>query len=235
MCLVLFEKGTLLERVVYFISGFCTLNLFSKMELMQVDNLQVGAYGWDHESWVGNFYPEDMPAEWRLDFYANSFRTILVPQSVWSLWDEEQIEEVAEAVEGEFGFYFELKGRPSAEQLSQLAQITKQFHKLAQGIVLFSEESFSEQTLGGLPVTLFSKTQRLNGWCWQHEGWSCSGNPCGVVQLLTSDAKLQAALLKDFMASLPESNQGAPFIVCDEQLDMTQLNSLKVIGELLGY
>lgn len=42
-----------------------------------------GAAGWDHGHWVGPFYPEGLPAEWRLSYYAHFFGCVLVPAAVW--------------------------------------------------------------------------------------------------------------------------------------------------------
>ena len=33
----------------------------------------VGSAGWDHADWVGSFYPDDLPPEWRLSYYNNFF------------------------------------------------------------------------------------------------------------------------------------------------------------------
>ena len=39
---------------------------------------QIGARDWEYEAWEGLFYPEDLPGEWRLAYYANEFRCVLV-------------------------------------------------------------------------------------------------------------------------------------------------------------
>lgn len=41
--------------------------------------LLTGACGWRHAGWAGSFYPDDLPPEWRLTYYANEFRTVLAP------------------------------------------------------------------------------------------------------------------------------------------------------------
>lgn len=46
--------------------------------------LSLGALGWRHEQWSGSFYPEDLPADWRLTYYSNEFPLVLVPQPDWS-------------------------------------------------------------------------------------------------------------------------------------------------------
>jgi len=43
------------------------------------DNLLVGTRGWDHASWQGGFYPQELPPDWRLGFYATQMRCVLVP------------------------------------------------------------------------------------------------------------------------------------------------------------
>jgi len=44
----------------------------------------MGSFGWDHKDWQGPFYPDDLPADWRLSYYANEFSVVLVPFSVWT-------------------------------------------------------------------------------------------------------------------------------------------------------
>lgn len=43
----------------------------------------LGAQGWEHPAWVGDFYPEDLPAEWRLSFYNTEFECVYLPAAFW--------------------------------------------------------------------------------------------------------------------------------------------------------
>lgn len=52
--------------------------------------LLIGARDWNHEGWWGTFYPEDLPPEWRLTYYANEYRAVLAPPSVWREADPKQ-------------------------------------------------------------------------------------------------------------------------------------------------
>lgn len=45
--------------------------------------LEVGGYGWLRPDWLEDFYPEDLPGDWRLAFYANEFRMVCVPAAYW--------------------------------------------------------------------------------------------------------------------------------------------------------
>jgi len=46
--------------------------------------LLVGALGWDDAAWVRDYYPEDLPEDWRPTYYANELRAVLLPATRWS-------------------------------------------------------------------------------------------------------------------------------------------------------
>ena len=43
--------------------------------------LLIGTRGWDHTHWSGAFYDPELPPEWRLTYYANLLRAVLLPES----------------------------------------------------------------------------------------------------------------------------------------------------------
>lgn len=205
-----------------------------------MENLQIGIYGWQRADLDGQFYPEDLPSDWRLDYYSNAFRVVLVPQLEWMVWDEDDLEAIMEAVEAPFYFYFAVEPAFTAEVLSQLSKVVETLKTQACGIVVWSEQPFDHTEIAGLPVTLISTKYKLPGWSWQNQNLWISGEPLAYLQDLTADAKEQAALLKAFMQSLAESDfvkkeLAAPCIVGGDKIDVVQVTNLKVIGEFLGY
>jgi len=208
-----------------------------------VENLQIGTYGWQYEAWRDAFYPEDLPEDWMLDYYGNAYRVVMVPEQSWLAWSEEDIEDVIEAVEDEFGFYLEVVDTLGSAKLEQLKKIKKSFAEgLEAGesqayiaLVIFSESKGAVEAKIDLPTTLVSKSQALGGWQWKNQDRICSGSPCAVVYDLTTDAKQQTALLQDFMKSLPTGQVGAPLFLHDRNLDIKKVYTLKTIGEFLGY
>lgn len=40
--------------------------------------LSIGAKGFNYPDWLGEFYPEDMPEEWVVDYYANEIDCVLL-------------------------------------------------------------------------------------------------------------------------------------------------------------
>ncbi len=67
--------------------------------------IRVGACGWDQADWTGSFYPDDLPEDWRLSYYANEFPCILIPEEVWRANDVD-LQQWAEDVPEDFRFYF---------------------------------------------------------------------------------------------------------------------------------
>ena len=41
--------------------------------------IDVGTWGWDQVGWTQDYYPPDLPADWKLSYYANHFETVYVP------------------------------------------------------------------------------------------------------------------------------------------------------------
>lgn len=70
--------------------------------------LVVGARGWLHPAWVGGFYPDDLPDDWRFAYYSNEFRTVLVPGDYWEQFDAEAVAQWREDAGDGFTFILEL-------------------------------------------------------------------------------------------------------------------------------
>ncbi len=64
------------------------------------------SYGWDYGGW-SDFYPDDLPDEWRLTYYANEYRGVLVPQERWSRLED--VEQWRDDVHGGFRFVLEYR------------------------------------------------------------------------------------------------------------------------------
>lgn len=204
-----------------------------------MDNLQIGTFGWQMPEGQGDFYPDDMPVEWQLDYYSNLFRVVLVAESQWLSWDDDAMEDCVDAVEGDFGFYLGIEGQLTAAKQKQIDAIQQAFGDLLQGLVLFSEDSqvqaVSDVDSNGIPLTLISKNFALPGWQVEINRLQISGNPLGYCDDLPADGKQQAALLKNFMQAMPKNSAGAAFFIGGDSINMNHVTNLKVVGEFLGY
>ncbi|WP_127471299.1 hypothetical protein [Thiomicrorhabdus aquaedulcis] len=208
-----------------------------------LENLQMGTFGWLHPSWEGTFYPEDMPSEWYFEFYANAYHVVLVPQEQWMTWQGH----VLHALAGDLGldlasgfrFYLAVDSDLNDEKVQVIEAILNELSPALAGLVLFNDVKMPTlplpTTLQNLSVTLVSKNYKLPGWCWQTSGVWVSGAPLGYVFTLPAQGKQQAALLKDFKASLPPQSNGVVFIVGGLEVDMLAVANAKTVNEFLGY
>lgn len=66
----------------------------------------IGACSWLHQSWINDYYPEDLPEDWRLGFYSNEFPLVYLAAADWidAVDFSDWVEEVAET----FRFILEL-------------------------------------------------------------------------------------------------------------------------------
>jgi hypothetical protein len=75
--------------------------------------VRIGAVGWDHDAWQGPYYPDDLPPDWRLAYYANEHAAVLVPSRDWTRAGPQAWDRWVEDVPARFRFLLELP-RPAA-------------------------------------------------------------------------------------------------------------------------
>ena len=99
--------------------------------------LRIGAWGWEHESWDSSFYPGGLPPEWRLTYYANAFRGVLVPAERLAASTEAEVAGWAGDVHSEFLFFAELAPSGEADLDAWLRRVAPLGERLG-GLVLQS-------------------------------------------------------------------------------------------------
>jgi uncharacterized protein YecE (DUF72 family) len=68
----------------------------------------IGARGWEHADWAPDFYPEELPADWRFCYYSNRLRAVLVPGEAWAGVDAAVVESWRAESDPGFRFVLEL-------------------------------------------------------------------------------------------------------------------------------
>lgn len=190
-----------------------------------LENIEVGARGWACQ----DYYPDDLPEDWQLDYYANEFSVLLVPRARWAGWGSDDWKAFAESADTLRWIGFEwLGGEASLHErlLAGLARLEEDGAAEVGVLVL-------EGTCPALPehVGVTCRGTMAQGeWHWQ----ALSGAPLGFVETLPEDMKAQRRLVEDFAASLPDKNSGAPFIVGQGCANIAQLKQFKQLVELLG-
>jgi hypothetical protein len=84
--------------------------------------IEVIARDWDRPGWCGSFYPEDLPEDWRLTYFANAFEAVLVPALAWQSVPWEHLAAWREDVPQRFRFYLELAQDQAPATLARAAQ-----------------------------------------------------------------------------------------------------------------
>lgn len=89
-------------------------------------NLILGARGWRHDHWVGNFYPDDLPQDWWFSYYSNEFHSVLVPfeylQTVPADGIRQTVQEWIDDTDESFKFFLELPWHIALEDLMQVLE-----------------------------------------------------------------------------------------------------------------
>jgi hypothetical protein len=77
------------------------MNEFSETRIL------LGSLGWSWPGWVDNFYPQDMPPEWRLAYYNTQFDCVFVPSVQWLGVANAELEQWREDTREQFLFLLE--------------------------------------------------------------------------------------------------------------------------------
>lgn len=94
----------------------------------------IGTRGWNHAS-GGDFYPAELPDDWRFCYYSNNLRSVLVPQETWDSAQRADVAQWQEDSDPAFRFVIELPGAlclPLAQ--AQQSQMLEEFLDKAEPI-----------------------------------------------------------------------------------------------------
>lgn len=199
-------------------------------------HLQIAAVGWDHEHWHEDFYPPDLPPDWRLSYYANEFREVLVPASVWLREHTPDLRQWDEDTAHEFRFYIHV----TATLLSRLdwSTVIQRLLSLDEklgGIVMDRRSAafgqFAQALNGVYPeAEIFEDAGELvegSLRCWR----GVEGNLIGRLNgICNTDLKRLRTHIERFVETT-ETESGVIFI----EGDIKVVQDATVIARLLGY
>ena len=181
----------------------------------------LGSRGWRHESWDEDFYPDDLPEDWQLSYYANEFSTVLIPADYW-LADDIDLDDWCEDVPESFVFYLEYPGAESQAAFNKLCG--RLGHQLG-GVLVEASDDLPV----GIPVYYRSELGR-DRQIWQPGNAASSG--VGMIKLAGADMKTCRAWLEQFDRAC--AGNLAALLVSDNDVDIKKLQELKTLIELMG-
>ena len=129
--------------------------------------LQVGAKGWQYTEWSGEFYPDDLPEDWRFSYYSNEYHAVLIPSNYISLFAVQDWIEWKEDTQKDFAFYMEL---PETVKIDVVQPYIEALDNQLKGFVVVVEQLTDIDALAVLirqlktiaPVSLHGKGTRLS-------------------------------------------------------------------------
>ena len=200
----------------------------SKQSEQFLADVVVGARGWLHEHWAESFYPEDIPEDWRLGFYANEFNTLLVP---WPQWREsvEALEEGLEDTSDEFHLYLELPDEHQALP-AHLSDIKDNVTGL---ICTESAAKDWQAEAASLKIKLLVVQAKKNELFQKVKQYSSEAK---VELVLMNSAEIDdlAMMREQLEMALKETEIRLDFIFTDEKPDMEAMQNTRMIAELMG-
>jgi len=145
----------------------------------------IGTYGWEHPEWDLQFYPEDLPKEWKIGYFGNEYPVVMIPQSYWGRAIEVYQQWLEESDDGLL-FLCEWPSSGAEEHVYQQARA---------GIL-----AVSERVMGVIvPITAMPTDQE-----WQHISELAASNGLSFELL----PELRTAFEREINHRLPELDYG---------------------------
>ena len=188
----------------------------------------VGARGWLHKPWIESFYPEDIPQDWRLGFYANEFNTLLVP---WSQWSESvaALEAELDDVADDFHLYLELPltQQPLPAHLSEIKDHVT-------GLVCLTTESSAWQAAAAeFDIELLTLLAENNDF-FQRFTTLPARSKASLILMQSSGIEDLVMMREQLEKALQNTEKRLDIVFTDEIPDMEAMQNTRMIAELMG-
>lgn len=110
--------------------------------------VRIGAMDWRDPAWTGSFYPDDMPEEWRLSFYASQYNCVFLQAANWRQASPLEYGQWRDDVHGQFVFL--LEGEVQATPPDALVQKARIINTTDPQILWFDRNSDLKQLSAGI-------------------------------------------------------------------------------------
>ena len=204
--------------------------------------VETGALGWQHEAWNDTYYPEDLPEDWRLDYYSHHFNFVVIRQVEWRQATRDDITQWLEDVPDDFLFYLSVDaGNPDSGLLDQLLLITSIMGKRLSGILPGGmKQHVPNEMIMELSrlVTVYVDVDDSSGmagnikYCWR-PGRKVAGAALGILPAeSTIDMRGMRVCIQEFLAQ-GEEDQDLRLVFEGEPPSVKAMQDAQVIIEML--
>lgn len=199
--------------------------------------IEVGACGWLRPGWQGAFYPDDLPDDWRLDYYANQFNAVLAGAEHWRPGRGYPVAQWRESIEAPFRLYLAAPDEDVFGQDAQWRRFCDQLDALRgvlAGVVAGSPRS-SRKLVDRLVSDMGGAAAPVSGasamcW-WPHEGGK---RPQDAPLWLLHDDLQDLRVLRPKIESFAARHPGGGILVEHPSLSAEALLRLRQVVEIMG-
>lgn len=93
-----------------------------------MSRVHIGTIGWNFPAWDQGYFPNDIPEDWKLAFYANDFSAVALPESLWAGESLESVCQQLDELEPGFAVYCLAQSQmPSVEMIRQVKSVMGDF------------------------------------------------------------------------------------------------------------
>jgi len=208
---------------------------------MTADRIVTGSLGWTHADWDNDYYPEDLPEDWRLDYYSHHFQFILMQTNEWLHVSPRDIEQWLDDVNDAFEFFLAIQPEAiNSTSIKQIAIIKAGLGGRLQGLVILNAKStlpesviqpLSALTTVYLDTDLLTDLPAGTNPCWRNER-EVSDCVIGFIPPpITKDMRAMRAHIESF---LQQCQAQRLYLVYEGQAPSTKaMQDAQVIIQLL--
>ncbi|SDW90178.1 hypothetical protein [Thiocapsa roseopersicina] len=176
--------------------------------------------GWDPSPGDADFYPDDLPEDWRLTYFANALDAVALDADVWGQADAGRIAQWCRDVPASFAFY--LRHDPGAVAVSASAQVQTLLGERFGGWILCPDQGGEDD----LPEAAYVLLGSVSAAAWSR----ASALACAVPAGLETD--LRAA--RRWLEGLAAAAQGRPTLAMMGAARFENVRRWRSLVELLG-
>lgn len=181
---------------------------------MTIKTLEIGAFGIQHQAWLESYFPEDLPDDWRLDYYSHHFKVVLLPVDEWLSVTKDDVTQWLEDVKDEFQFLLAIDNKDiNVAAIEQISLIKNVLKKHFSGVVVEVSDGNLNTNLGALrensPVFIDGAKLPDSGYstCWRKQtptdnailGFISEQDACNLREI--------RACIEMFLAQCPEHSE----------------------------
>ncbi len=192
--------------------------------------------GLEGPDWDRDFFPDDLPADWRLSFYANEYGGILLPAEVWE--QEQKPDDWLDDVPEVFDFHFQVRAGMRRASLDRLIKAADALDVRLKGLILEAEDEQGYDRLldslkGILPgrkLSVMSPCRDLS-LCWQPELTTVTACGPGVLMLNGDKTPRELRTMIEDFAAVTTEETAILFV----RAPVPAMENLKTLLDLMGY